>query len=297
MFCIKCGNKLPDESKFCDKCGNPVSEDPTPANHNTSYTSSPSKFDGIMYKIKELYNKIIGKDFHYTAEKQEYHKYPHPYHNLGGWLAFIAYGQLVGVVLIVLTSVFGFFVAFQYLEYLPSEIFLSFWWLRLVALITISGLILQCIISFTLFKMIKEKNSKFLRFYEISMLTPVVFSAIAAVLSIFNIQNVSEFIKIFIQCIFAFAIWGTYFKKSVRVRTYFGSDEYLRRSIFFKNAPSPIPADMHPYQDFYQNNSNNSDNNTEKPINLNKSSDICHNYGKPYLEDEKFCSNCGTKRE
>jgi len=54
---------------------------------------------------------------------------------------------------------------------------------------------------------------------------------------------------------------------------------------------------MHPYQDFYQNNSNNSDNNTEKMINLNKSSDICHNCGKPYLEDEKFCSNCGAKRE
>ena len=33
-----------------------------------------------------------------------------------------------------------------------------------------------------------------------------------------------------------------YFDKSVRVRTYFGTDEYLKKSMFLKNTAYPQPA-------------------------------------------------------
>ncbi|MBQ9002604.1 MAG: hypothetical protein IJ087_12200, partial [Eggerthellaceae bacterium] len=37
-------------------------------------------------------------------------------------------------------------------------------------------------------------------------------------------------------------LWTLYYVKSVRVRTYFGSDEYLRQSPFTKNIQGPTPA-------------------------------------------------------
>jgi len=38
-------------------------------------------------------------------------------------------------------------------------------------------------------------------------------------------------------------LWTIYFRKSVRMRTYMGSDEYLRKSPLTKGTVSPIPAD------------------------------------------------------
>lgn len=40
----------------------------------------------------------------------------------------------------------------------------------------------------------------------------------------------------------SFALMLRYFWKSVRVRTYFGTDAYLRNIIFLSNKPYPAPA-------------------------------------------------------
>jgi hypothetical protein len=44
-----------------------------------------------------------------------------------------------------------------------------------------------------------------------------------------------------------FFLYTLYFVKSVRVRTYMQSDEYLRIDPLTRNVPSPRPADMEPF--------------------------------------------------
>ena len=93
--------------------------------------------------------------------------------------------------------------------------------------------------------MIRRKDPRFLRFYEIIMLVVAGLAVATAIFSGF--RNVGNLISGLLGAGIGFAIWTTYFRKSVRVRTYFGSDQYLRRSIFFKNAQAPAPADIQPY--------------------------------------------------
>jgi hypothetical protein len=38
------------------------------------------------------------------------------------------------------------------------------------------------------------------------------------------------------------ALWTLYYLRSVRVRTYMGTDAYIKQSIFFKQVTPPTPA-------------------------------------------------------
>ena len=180
-----------------------------------------------------------------TPNGTQYTSYPHPYHRLGGWLAFIAYGSLVAAGLMVLAaiislvSIVGVLRAYSgYLGMLGPVI-----WLLYVIELAGDGFI--CVFGLKFFSMIRRKDPRFLRFYEIIMLVVAGLAVATAIFSGF--RNVGNLVSGLLSAGIGFAIWTTYFRKSVRVRTYFGSDQYLRQSIFFKNAQAPAPADIQPY--------------------------------------------------
>ena len=61
MFCGKCGQQIPDDSKFCYKCGNeiPACKD---INSNTPENSNRQKVDnGKTSSVKVLY-RLKGKN-------------------------------------------------------------------------------------------------------------------------------------------------------------------------------------------------------------------------------------------
>jgi len=74
----------------------------------------------------------------------------------------------------------------------------------------------------------------------------LIFIAVGSFLSRMGV-SAAEFystsIGALIGAIAGLILWTMYFSKSIRVRTYMGSDEYLRRSPLTRNVLSPMPAD------------------------------------------------------
>jgi len=205
MFCIKCGNQLPEHAKFCNKCGTlvtPVATDPL-----AQVPAQPSQP---------------------VAQYQSYSS--HPYHRLGGWLGFIVYGQITAIALMAIAFVVSLIPVLRYVEYLrylgPLPIF--------ILIIGFAGYVMTSVFCGKFALMIIKKDARFLRFYELTMIVLCSMSIITIALTGF--QAGSESLSSLMSSIFGFFVWTAYFRKSVRLRTYMGSDAYLRQSIFFKNA-------------------------------------------------------------
>ena len=102
---------------------------------------------------------------------------------------------------------------------------------------------------------IRKRKQEFLHFWQISVVRLVIVTCILRVINIImasmNLLNVAYLVGQMIGyiCITALglAIFSYYIKSSVRVRTYMGSDTYLRMSVFNKNSISPPPADGYNY--------------------------------------------------
>ena len=105
------------------------------------------------------------------------------------------------------------------------------------------------------FVMIQKKDAGFLRFREKVLLigwgaAVLVFLVIYAYMksklglyvSYFISPDLFYYVMVGLAGIGYCALEILYYGKSVRVRTYFGSDEYLRRSIFMHNRVYPVPA-------------------------------------------------------
>jgi ribosomal protein L40E len=250
MFCSKCGNQLPDDARFCNECGNSIA--PASGVQSSGYVRQPQfqqtvpraasvNFDALKTKGKSTVRKIMGDGFEAAAPEPEYEKHPHPYHSLGGWLGFITYGLLVGVALLVVLTFITFIQVAQMAKWLGA----LGGWLVFVQFVLFAGFGFVAFFCVKMFIMIRNKNPRFLRFYELMTLLCGVIYIFTLILSGF--RNFGGTILSIVEQGVIFAIWSTYFRKSVRVRTYFGSDEYLRRSIMFKNAQAPEPADTQPY--------------------------------------------------
>lgn len=114
---------------------------------------------------------------------------------------------------------------------------------------------LAAFIGIKLFFMIKNKGPRFLRFYEIQSLLYIA----GYLFMLFSSKNygrnyaLSRGLGNSIVPIAAFLISMAYFCRSVRVRTYMGSAQYLKQSIFLKNCSAPAPADTQPYMAPQQN--------------------------------------------
>lgn len=196
MFCPHCGTKNLDDARFCVSCGK---------NMSTRSGIEPTASG--------------------EAPASGAYSPPTSYHELGGWLAVLTYGLLVAVALIAIGAVLGGFTLIKYAKYLGAGFLL-------LGLLDIALYIPVVYFCLRMYRMIKERNCMFLRFYEMTMLVLCGISLLFMVIGGLNpYLSSGEYLKSMLQSIIIFAIWMAYFTKSVRVRTYFGSDEYLKHSI------------------------------------------------------------------
>lgn len=99
------------------------------------------------------------------------------------------------------------------------------------------------IISLVSMGQLLKRKTKFLRVYEISVIIMLVgflvydFTLLATGSPMFMQQLVSTLFAAGI-CV----LWFLYYVRSVRVRTYLGTDEYIKQSIFLRNVTPPQPA-------------------------------------------------------
>ena len=106
-----------------------------------------------------------------------------------------------------------------------------------------------------IFLLIQRKDTGFLYFYEmvciISHAAMIIMYIIIAIYLRSSLGVYSSYvmptlwaslIPSLLILVVAFVLMLRYFGKSIRVRTYFGTNEYLKRSIFLRNTVFPVPA-------------------------------------------------------
>ena len=194
--------------------------------------------------IGAAFRKIIKTDGATGIPEPEYEKFPHPYHKLGGWLGLIVLIKIIGLATLLVSSLIGLAGA-SVIGILIKLIEPS---LEGVGIVVFTIFILYALrfgIDLAFVMMILKKNPRFLKYFELLNIPGLALTVISIISSGFKELSVQAYI-FDNQAVF-FIILSVYFIKSVRVRTYFGSGEYLQRSILFKKCKVPAPADAVPY--------------------------------------------------
>ena len=228
VFCPKCGKRLPGNAKFCSYCGFRIEDE------------GKNESNNAVFQDKDESNA-------------SFETVQHEYQTLGGFLKFIVYMGYLGVVLIgiygmvVILGLFGIVHgANQFVALLGG------YGLRTGAMvpITVGCLLFLFAIESVLLRFygkIRRKENGFLWFYHKMALI-----SLCGLLCIYFFEGLyygvlAYFMKRFIQqavsLLIGTGLYTLYFVKSVRVRTYMGSADYLRCSPFTKNCKPPIPAD------------------------------------------------------
>ena len=218
MYCIKCGKQLPDVSAFCAYCGEK------------------------QIVTQEFSNDRGEEEIEHMGEASEPRLYTHPYHRMGGWLTFFTYVPVA--FLIVLDFLIVLVGIPLIVELLSRNTFSSDTQFQLI--VAVVGFGLASVFGWKTFIGLLRGSFSFLKNFELFSILFIVTCCVMH-FRFAQFEGLGNGVAILLALIIISIIWMVYFLKSVRVRTYFTSDEYLRRSIFFKWVKSPIPADTQPY--------------------------------------------------
>ena len=194
--------------------------------------------------IGAAFRKIIKTDEATGIPEPEYEKFPHPYQKLGGWLGLIALIKIIGLASLLVSGLIGLAGA-SVTGILLKLIQPSLEGVGIFVFIIFILYALRFGIDLAFVMMILKKNPRFLRYFELLNIPGLALTVISIISSGF--KGLSGQAYSFVYQTAYFIILSVYFIKSVRVRTYFGSGEYLRRSILFKKCKAPAPADTAPY--------------------------------------------------
>ncbi|MCR5010191.1 MAG: zinc ribbon domain-containing protein [Clostridia bacterium] len=183
-----------------------------------------------------------GSDVSSFSGGSDYVHYPHPYQQLGGYLKFTVIGGTIVAVLAIIGMIAEMIPVFRMMSYVSRYTNMTFAYIMIIVLMIFSIVVYALIIK--LMMMIKNKDQRFLWFYHKL--------AIAGTLVVFVLQWISNgFGTAVVHLVLFFLlyfVYTLYFVKSVRVRTYMQSDEYLRIDPLTRKVKSPVPADIAPYE-------------------------------------------------
>ena len=269
-YCTNCGTELKN-AKFCPECG-------------TQNVDLPQQ--NIYYQPQRIY----------------YAPGTHPYHNLGGILAVIVViSYIVGIVAFInaiILFIKGIDV-FKYSSWLPDGLVMCLIYAIFggVALYIASGVV---VIKYANY--IREKDSLFLYFIQKTSVIMMIVSFVYYIILILWLKKYDYFntissgdttVRLFILLfvwVVSLIFGSMYFTTSVRVRTYMGSDDYLRCSLFNQNAYSPIPADG---SDLVKKKDINNSYNTKS---IHTQMWICGKCGASNSINQRYCINCGKSQ-
>ncbi|MDR1421854.1 MAG: hypothetical protein LBI64_03195, partial [Coriobacteriales bacterium] len=104
-------------------------------------------------------------------------RYPHPYHKLGGWLAFYAYGGLIAAGISTISSLYGWFYTLNLLSYFID---IHAAWVFFYSAAEVASCLILIIYALVFFTRIRKKDPRFLRFCEQMFLLSLAFAILIA---------------------------------------------------------------------------------------------------------------------
>lgn len=255
MFCEKCGAQLRDGAKFCQKCGARVSLDSV----NQAYANDPPYNLPPTTLISQTPEpKGVYQTGNQPQPRPYYPPGTHPYHRLGGFLMFIVVMNTIGSIIGILSTIMTGYAYISIAKpYFSAETYMhgiSVFWI-----FSFSGsmflMLYSTIVMFSFASKIRKANDTFLGYIQTRSLMLLIVSGGFYLtefiwIKCYSLSSSSSFSKSMGQILLWAGVWiaslifcSVYFGCSVRVRTYMGSDAYLRNSLFNKKTVSPIPAD------------------------------------------------------
>lgn len=323
MFCDKCGTQLREGAKFCQKCGASVSE-------LEKYQNKRQPVQQPQINSQPQKQQVVYQPVYQPQPRPYYAPGTHPYHRLGGFLLFIVVWSYIGGVssfIGIITNIISYAGILSMSKWMPAGLtaWAVFAMIGSVIISIITGVI--CISSAN---QIRSKDSNFLHFIQSSIIAIMIISTVFNFIILIWIKQfdsygmlrtgtiIASLIVIVVIGVFGLILSSVYFGCSVRVRTYMGSDAYLKQSLF-NTTSNPIPADGSDQPGVVENNKA-VDFNPEKQwyctqcgrINSNyvttclcgmskpkgdlSKSWICKKCGNYNTGDLNECSNCGGKK-
>ena len=158
-----------------------------------------------------------------------YEKYlhlPDEYKKLGGWLLYLIIGHAFSVIFTLLVFLMN------YPQY-SSSLFSILQWISAVNMIVFAALEIIFIV------LVIIKNPNFFKWFEIIYIVSFAVYLSMIIIDIVMHTAPSNLFTLFITAA-QFFLWTAYFRMSLRVRAYMGSDAYLRKSIFSSRAKDPL---------------------------------------------------------
>ena len=168
----------------------------------------------------------------------EYSPNIHPYKKLGGLLKF----WVVLAPIILVFTIFLQFIPSSYWRMWPAYEGAEYWLRFAMQLCQIYGPIINVLTAV----MIIRRDPRFARTWQLGFLGNIVSTAVRwpLYLSYGYLENstITGHIIATIGLPVTFSLMMLYFARSVRVRTYMGTDKYLRLAFFTRNVCGPMPA-------------------------------------------------------
>jgi len=166
-----------------------------------------------------------------------YYYYPHPYRKLGGLLKFF----VAMAPILLFFHVAGQFSPASFWNAWPSYMAGEFW-LRLAMQLCQAY---TAIISILWAAMVLRRDPRFVRAWQLGYIGSVVSAAarwpLYLVYGYPRGVTLAANICVTVGVLAVFGLWMLYYARSVRVRTYMGTDRYLRLAFFTKRTRGPAP--------------------------------------------------------
>jgi hypothetical protein len=212
VYCPYCNTYQPDGTGHCSSCGAALSAAAKP----------------------------------YQTASNDLPHYPHPYHKLSGWLLLAVVLGFAGAIILMINAISDVGHGLEWLRSYHDPYGATNIAVKWVVVWFISAFVdAGCGLLLLLFAMkLKNRESDFLQFYHWICL----FTVVARFILRLIIGSPLGAFTAVLETMLPMALYTAYFSKSVQVRTYMMSDEYLRRSPLTRNMPSPYPADAQPYE-------------------------------------------------
>jgi len=219
-YCENCGYEMPGDANFCKNCGR--GKDAAPVAEALYPPPPPAGWTGNSYAP-------VPAQPYYQAMPQT-----HPYQKIGGWLRFFQ------VMMIISLSLYGLLIPINLLQVMID----SMTWAEF-AKDTFTNL-LSALMMFPTIQLLSRKPS-FLMMYHVFFLINLV-SFPLQLIFLHNYSDLDGLTQVFtwvfaiIFSVGGFIIYRLYYTRSVRVRTYMGTDEYITKCPFTRGVTPPVPA-------------------------------------------------------